>query len=69
MRVLIIEDEPRLARNIAQALRETACYAVDISLDGEACVFSLRKKMMVDSVRVSIRTIRGQGYVIEEEPA
>ncbi|MEN6336037.1 MAG: response regulator transcription factor [Phycisphaerales bacterium] len=35
MRVLVIEDEPRLARNIAKALKETASYAVDISLDGE----------------------------------
>ncbi len=35
MRVLIVEDEARLARNIAKALRETASYAVDISTDGE----------------------------------
>ena len=35
MRVLIIEDEARLARNIAKALKETASYAVDISADGE----------------------------------
>ncbi len=35
MRVLIIEDEIRLARNIARALKETASYAVDISTDGE----------------------------------
>lgn len=35
MRVLIVEDEARLARNIAKALRETASYAVDVSPDGE----------------------------------
>jgi DNA-binding response OmpR family regulator len=35
MRVLIIEDEIRLARNIARALKETASYAVDVSTDGE----------------------------------
>lgn len=35
MRVLIIEDEARLARNIAKALKETTSYAVDISADGE----------------------------------
>jgi two-component system response regulator PhoP len=35
MRVLIIEDEVRLARNVAQVLREDASYAVDISTDGE----------------------------------
>jgi len=35
MRVLIIEDERRLARNIATVLREQASFAVDISADGE----------------------------------
>jgi two-component system response regulator PhoP len=34
MRVLIIEDEARLARNIAQVLNETAGFAVDICLRG-----------------------------------
>ena len=35
MRVLIVEDERRLAENIARSLRETAGYAVDVALDGE----------------------------------
>jgi two-component system response regulator PhoP len=35
MRVLIIEDEIRLARNIARALDEEYSRAVDISCDGE----------------------------------
>ena len=35
MRVLIIEDEHRLARNIATVLGEQASFAVDISADGE----------------------------------
>ena len=34
MRVLIIEDEPRVAANIATALREGPGYAVDIAHDG-----------------------------------
>src|ERR1700679_330938 len=34
MRVLVVEDEPRLAGNIAAALREGPGYAVDIALDG-----------------------------------
>lgn len=34
MRALIIEDELRLAQNIAQALKETSSFAVDISADG-----------------------------------
>ena len=35
MRVLIIEDEVRLARNIASVLTEVAGFAVDMSHDGE----------------------------------
>ena len=35
MRVLIVEDEIRLARNVAKALTEMASFAVDISTDGE----------------------------------
>jgi len=34
MRVLIIEDESRLARNIAQVLKESANFAVDICTEG-----------------------------------
>lgn len=39
MRVLVVEDEARLAKNIAQSLRENAGYAVDTSLDGEDGLF------------------------------
>ena len=35
MRVLIVEDERRLAENIARSLRESSGYAVDVTLDGE----------------------------------
>jgi len=35
MRVLVIEDEARVARNVARFLREQASYAVDVSGDGE----------------------------------
>ncbi len=35
MRVLLVEDERRLAENVARALREGAGYAVDIAEDGE----------------------------------
>src|SRR5437667_7158907 len=39
MRVLIVEDEPRLAENIARSLRESAGYAVDIAHDGQEGLF------------------------------
>ncbi len=35
MRVLVVEDEARLAENIATALREGSSYAVDLAADGE----------------------------------
>ena len=35
MRVLIVEDEVKLARNIASVLKEFASFAVDVSNDGE----------------------------------
>jgi two-component system response regulator PhoP len=35
VRVLIIEDEKRLAENVARALQESAGYAVDVAHDGE----------------------------------
>jgi len=39
LRVLIIEDEVRLAENLTRSLREGAGYAVDIAPDGEDGVF------------------------------
>ncbi len=39
MRALVVEDHAGLARNIARALRESAGYAVDISLDGQDGLF------------------------------
>jgi two-component system response regulator PhoP len=35
MRVLLVEDEQRLAENIARSLRESAGYAVDLAADGD----------------------------------
>lgn len=35
MRVAVVEDERRLAENIAASLRETAGFAVDVARDGE----------------------------------
>jgi len=39
MRVLVIEDEKRLAENIARSLRENISCAVDIVFDGEEGLF------------------------------
>ena len=39
MRVLIVEDERRLAENVARSLRESAGYAVDLAFDGEEGLF------------------------------
>jgi two-component system response regulator PhoP len=39
MRILVVEDEGRLAANIARSLRESAGYAVDIAADGEDGLF------------------------------
>ncbi len=39
MRVLVVEDEQKLANNVARGLRENAGYAVDIALDGEDGLF------------------------------
>ena len=39
MRILVVEDEARLAANIARSLRESAGYAVDIASDGEDGLF------------------------------
>jgi DNA-binding response OmpR family regulator len=39
LRILIIEDELRLAENIAGSVREAAGYAVDVANDGEEGLF------------------------------
>ena len=39
MRVLLVEDEIRLAENVANGLRHCAGYAVDVAIDGEAGMF------------------------------
>jgi len=39
MRVLVVEDENRLAENVATGLRRCAGYAVDIAQDGESGLF------------------------------
>jgi len=38
MKILLVEDEPRVARFLAKGLRENA-YAVDVARDGEEAVY------------------------------
>jgi two-component system copper resistance phosphate regulon response regulator CusR len=40
MRVLVVEDEPRIANFLAKGLREQA-YAVDVSVDGDEAVYKV----------------------------
>jgi DNA-binding response OmpR family regulator len=42
VRVLIVEDEQRLAENVATTLRDSALFAVDIAPDGEEGLFQAR---------------------------
>ncbi len=42
MRVLVVEDERRLAENIATGLREGAAFAVDVSHDGDEALHLCR---------------------------
>ena len=39
MKALVVEDERRLAENVANGLRQIAGYAVDIAADGQAGLF------------------------------
>jgi two-component system response regulator PhoP len=39
MRILVVEDERRLAENVARGIRESAGYAVDCAFDGENGLF------------------------------
>jgi DNA-binding response OmpR family regulator len=39
MRALVVEDEERLAQNVADGLRQCAGYAVDVAHDGESGLF------------------------------
>lgn len=45
MRILVIEDEKRLAHNIARSLREACGYAVDVALDGSEGLYMASENM------------------------
>ena len=63
MRVLIVEDEPRLAENIARSLRESAGYAVDIAPDGEEALF-LAEANVYDAVLLDLMLPKRSGLEV-----
>ena len=44
MRVLVVEDDQRIAHFVAKGLRENT-YAVDVAVDGAAALYALKKDM------------------------
>ena len=46
MRVLVVEDEVRLAENVASALREGPNFAVDCAEDGLTGLASCREPLL-----------------------
>lgn len=65
MRVLIIEDEKRLAGNIARSLRESAGYAVDCACDGEEGLY-MAESSPYDLVVLDLMLPRIDGQVVLE---
>src|SRR5438477_2159576 len=63
MRILIIEDEVRLAENIGRSLRESAGYAVDIATDGEEGLF-LVESNPYDAVLLDLMLPRMNGIEV-----
>ncbi len=61
MRVLIIEDEMRLAENIADALREGPGYAVDLAEDGETGELLLHQQDVYDAVILDLMLPKKSG--------
>jgi two-component system, OmpR family, response regulator len=64
MRVLIVEDEPRLLRSLAQAMRESG-YAVDTSEDGEDGLFRA-ESCDYDAIVLDIMLPRLDGWQLLE---
>lgn len=62
MRLLLIEDEHRLAENIAEALRE-AGYAVDHAADG-ACGFYLAEQNVFDVIILDLMLPKKSGQQV-----
>lgn len=63
MRVLIIEDEKRLAGNIARSLRESAGYAVDCAYDGEEGLY-MADSIPYDLIVLDLMLPQIDGYAV-----
>jgi len=64
MRLLVVEDEPRLATHLASAL-EDAAYAVDVAADGERADFLARTERY-DAVVLDLGLPRVDGLTVLE---
>ena len=62
MRLLVVEDEPDLARALARSLAE-AGFAVDVSADGEDALFRIRE-IEYDAVVLDIMLPRLDGWAV-----
>jgi len=65
MRILLVEDEPRMARFIAKGLRENS-YAVDLSTDGEDALYRTQINDY-DLVILDVRLPRKDGFAVCRE--
>lgn len=63
MRTLIIEDEKRLARNIAQILSENEAFAVDCSYDGQDGLY-MAESNVYDLIILDLRLPKKSGLDI-----
>ena len=63
MRVLIVEDETRLAENVARTLRETAGYAVDLASDGQEGLF-LAESNAYDAIVLDLMLPKLDGFEV-----
>src|SRR2546429_8274311 len=62
MRILVVEDEPRLLRNLAKALRESG-YAVDTAETGDAGLFKA-ETYNYDAVVLDVMLPRLDGWEV-----
>src|SRR2546425_13251205 len=64
MRILVVEDEPRLLRNLAKALREEE-YAVDTAEDGEEGLYKA-ENCDYDALILDVMLPRMDGWQVLE---